>query len=101
MLLSYVYQNPYWQIIKKGAEDAAKNRGCIIEYDGPQTSSITESLRIFDMGIATSVDGIITYVQEEKHLIPDIKKAMKAGIPVITVDTDAKLSKRIAYCRNK
>ena len=97
LLLSHVYQNPYWQIVRKGAQDAAKNRGCIIEYDGPQTSSISESLRIFDMGIAARVDGIITYVQENNSYIPFIDKAVKNGIPVITVETDAKLSMRMDF----
>lgn len=97
LLLANVYQNPYWQIIKKGAEDAASNRGCIIEYNGPQTLNTKESLQIFDMGIAISVDGILTYVQEEKQYIPEIKKAIDAGIPVFTVDTDAVGSNRMAY----
>jgi ribose transport system substrate-binding protein len=97
LLLSPVYENPYWQIVRRGAEDAAKNRGCIIEYDGPQTSNINESLRIFDMGIAAQVDGIITYVQEEDSYIPVINKAVKNGIPVITVETDAKSSMRMDF----
>jgi ribose transport system substrate-binding protein len=97
LLISQVYQNPYWQIVKKGAEDAAKNRGCALEYDGPQTPSITESLNILNMGIATSIDGIITYVQEEKKYIPLINKASRNGISVITIDADAKDSDRIVY----
>lgn len=97
LLISSVYQNPYWQIIKRGADDAAHNRGCFIEYNGPQTLDTNASLKIFDMGIATSVDGIITSAQEEKQYIPMIKKAMNKGIPVVTIDTDAKKSSRIAY----
>jgi ribose transport system substrate-binding protein len=97
LLIASVYQNPYWQRIKNGAEDAANNRGCYIEYAGPQTLNMSEGLKIIDMGIATSVDGIITSVQEEKQYLPAIKKATDIGIPVITVDTDANLSERIAY----
>jgi ribose transport system substrate-binding protein len=97
LLVSQVYQNPYWQIVKKGAEDAAMNRGCAIEYAGPQTPSINESLNIINMGIATSIDGIITYVQEEKKYIPLINKASRNGISVITIDADSKDSQRIAY----
>lgn len=97
LLIADVYQNQYWLRVREGAEDAAYNRDCIIEYNGPQTFNMDESLRIFDMGIATSVDGIITSVQEEKHYISIIKKAIDIGIPVITIDTDAKKSKRIAY----
>lgn len=97
LLISYVYQNPYWQIVKKGAEDAAKNRNCILEYEGPQTPNIEESLKLLDMGIAASVDGIVTYVQENQKYIPYIKKASDNGIPVVTVDTDERQSDRIAF----
>lgn len=97
LLLAQVYQNPYWQIIKKGAQDAANNRGCVIEYDGPQTPNINESLKIFDMGIAANMDGIITYVQEDKKYIPLINKAVNNGTPVITIDADAKQSSRMAF----
>lgn len=97
LLLAQVYQNPYWQIIKKGAEDAALSRKCIVEYDGPQTTNIPDSLKLFDMGIAAKVDGIITSVQDDNQYIPYIDKAAENGIPVITVDTDSKKSKRLAY----
>lgn len=97
LLIPSVYQNPYWQIIKKGAEDAALNRNCIIEYTGPQTESMTDSIRIFDMGIASGIDGIITYIEQEKGYDAIIKKATARGIPVITLDADAKNSTRDAY----
>lgn len=97
LVLADVYQNPYWQIIKKGAEDAAINRGCVIEYNGPQTQNLADSLKIFDMGIASSVDGIITYIEQENSYNDIIKKATDRAIPVITLDADAKNSTRNAY----
>lgn len=97
LVLAEVYQNPYWQIIRKGAEDAAANRGCVIEYEGPQTQSLSESLKIFDMGIAASVDGILTYIEQERSYDAIIKKATDRSIPVITLDADAKNSSRNAY----
>jgi ribose transport system substrate-binding protein len=97
VLLSHVYNNPYWHIVKKGAEEAAQKRGCVVEYNGPQAASVKESLRLLDMAIAAKVDGILTYVQEEEQYIPVINKAIEKGIPVVTIDTDAPRSKRIAY----
>lgn len=97
VLLAHVYNNDYWNIVKKGAEAAAKERGCILEYDGPETSSLQESLRLIEKSIVAKKDGIITYVLEEQPTIPLINKAISKGIPVITVDTDAKKSSRVAY----
>lgn len=97
VLIAHLYDNPYWQIVKQGAEEAAKKRGCVLEYNGPQAASVKESLKLIDTAIAAKVDGIITYVQEENEYIPLINKAVERGIPVITIDTDAESSKRAAY----
>lgn len=97
VLLAHVYNNDYWNIVKKGAEDAAEKRDCILEYDGPETSSLEESLRLIEKSIIAKKDGIITYVLAEESATPYINKAMSKGIPVITVDTDAKKSNRAAY----
>lgn len=96
-LIAHVKDNPYWQIVKKGAEKAAKERGCILEYYGSSTANVDEDLKLINMNIAAKVNGIITYVQEEGKYSPAIDKGIENGIPVITVDTDAKNSKRIAY----
>lgn len=97
VLLAHVYQNPYWSYVKKGAEDAAKERGAVIEYNGPQAASIKTGIKLIDMAIASKVSGIITYVQDEEGYTTYINKAVKKGIPVVTVDSDAKKSMRLGY----
>ncbi|WP_034868551.1 sugar-binding protein [Clostridium lundense] len=97
VLLAHVYQNPYWWYVKKGAEDAAKERGAVIEYNGPQAASIKTGIKLIDVAIASKVSGIITYVQDEDEYTPYINKAVAKGIPVVTVDSDAKKSKRLGY----
>ncbi|MFL0251951.1 substrate-binding domain-containing protein [Clostridium neuense] len=96
-LIAHVKDNPYWQIVKKGAEKAAKERGCILEYYGSSTANADEDLNLINMNIAAKVNGIITYVQEEQKYSSIIDKGIEKGIPVITIDTDARQSKRIAY----
>lgn len=96
-LIAHVADNPYWHIVKKGAEKAAKERGCTLEYYGSSTANADEDLNLINMNIAAKVNGIITYVQEEGKYSPAIDKGIEKGIPVITIDTDAKNSKRISY----
>lgn len=96
-LIAHVKDNPYWQIVKKGAEKAAKERGCTLEYYGSSTANADEDLNLINMNIAAKVNGIITYVQEEEKYSSIIDKGIEKGIPVITIDTDARQSKRIAY----
>ncbi|MDP4088390.1 MAG: sugar-binding protein [Bacillota bacterium] len=96
-LIAHVADNPYWDVVRKGAEQAARERGCTLEYYGSKTANVDEDLNLINMNIAARVNGIITYVQEEDKYAPAIDKGIGMGIPVITVDTDAKSSKRLAY----
>lgn len=97
VLISHVYSNPYWQYIKKGAEDAAKKRGAIIEYEGPQAASVKEGTKYIEMAVMAKNAGIITYVQDAEQYTPYIDEAINNSIPVVTIDADAENSKRSAY----
>lgn len=97
VLISHVYTNPYWQYVKMGAEKAAKERGAIISYEGPNVANAEEGVKLINMAYASKASGIITYVQEEEKYIKVINKVVESGIPLLTIDSDAEKSKRIAY----
>ncbi|WPC40211.1 substrate-binding domain-containing protein [Clostridium sp. JS66] len=96
-LISHVYSNPYWKYIKLGAEKAAKQRNAVIDFQGPDTASVGEGIKFINMAYAAKVSGIITYVQDEAMYKPVIDKVLAGGIPIVTVDSDAENSKRLAY----
>lgn len=97
VLISHVYSNPYWQDIKKGAEEAAKDKNIIVEFQGPDYASVEESIRLIKMAYAANVSGIITYVQDSNSYSAIINKIIDDNIPLITIDSDAEESKRLAY----
>lgn len=97
VLISHDGSNPYWQSVRLGAEKAARERNAIVEFEGPDTPSISEGIKLINMAYAAKVSGIITYVQDEDKYKPVIDKAIKGDIPVVTVDSDAENSNRIAY----
>lgn len=97
VLISHVYSNPYWQYIKFGAEKAALERNAIIEFVGPDNASVEEGIKFINMAYAAKVSGIIAYVQDESRYNPAIDRAVSGGVPVVTVDSDAENSKRLAY----
>lgn len=96
-LISHVYSNPYWKYIKLGAEKAAKQRNAVIDFEGPDTASVGEGIKFINMAYAAKASGIITYVQDEALYKPVIDKVLAGGIPIVTVDSDAENSKRLAY----
>jgi len=97
VLISHVYANPYWQQVRLGAEKAAKERGVIIDFQGPDTASVEEGIRLIKMAYAAKVSGIIAYVQDETRYNDVINKVIEGGIPLVTIDSDAENSKRLAY----
>lgn len=97
VLISHVYSNPYWQYVKEGAERAAKERNAIVEFQGPDSASIDEGIKLINMAYAAKVSGIIVYAQDEKRYTPVINKVVEGNIPLITIDSDAENSKRLAY----
>ncbi|ACT00510.1 sugar-binding protein [Paenibacillus sp. JDR-2] len=97
VLISQEYDNPYWRLVQQGAREAAQQKGIELEYLGPARADVKEHIKILEMAIASKVDGIITQGLEENEFTPIINEAARMGIPIITVDSDAPHSKRVAY----
>jgi len=97
VLISHVYSNPYWQQVRLGAEKAAGERGVIIDFQGPESASVEEGIRLIKMAYAARVSGIIAYVQDETQYNDVIDRVIEGGIPLVIVDSDAENSKRLAY----
>jgi ribose transport system substrate-binding protein len=83
--------------VKQGAEKAAEERGAVVEFIGPDTPSINEGIKYINMAYSAKVSGIIAYVQDEDQYKSIINKVIDGGIPLVTVDSDAEGSKRLAY----
>nr|WP_263323623.1 sugar-binding protein [Neobacillus sp. Marseille-Q6967] len=89
--------NEYWRLVEKGARAAAKEYGVLLEYVGPKQANIEEHVKTIEMSAASKVDGIITQGLSDEQFTPLINQVVAKGIPVITVDTDASNSNRLAY----
>ena len=87
----------YWQDHKRGLEAAGKQLGVETVFTGANGNNIEEQVKILDMAIATNPAGILIGPLNPDALKPGINRAIKKGIPVITVDTDAATSKRLCY----
>lgn len=89
--------NEYWRLVEQGAKAAAKQYGVLLEYAGPKQSNIDDHLKTIEMSAASKVDGIMTQGLSDDQFTPLINRVVAKGIPVITVDTDAANSRRLAY----
>jgi len=89
--------HPYWANVEKGVQDAAAKLGVQADFFVPTKEDITAQMSTMEGYIAQGYDGIAVAPSDPKAMEATIKAAMDAGIPVITLDTDAPESVRLAY----
>lgn len=97
LLIGQEIDNPYWSRILSGAREAAREEGVYLEYRAPLTTDLELHQRLIELGTYERAHGILTQGLNAKRFSPFINRAIEAGVPVITVDTDAPESRRIAY----
>lgn len=90
-------EDSFWLSIKKGVEQASKEFNVAVEFNWSGGSSTGEQSKHMDMAIASKVDGIITYVWNEEQAGEMIDRSVEQNIPVVTISSDAKNSKRAAF----
>lgn len=89
--------HPYWAEVELGVKKAAEDLGVKATFFVPQKEDIQAQISQMESFIAMGVDGIAIAPSDPTALAPTIATAMSKGIPVITLDTDAPESERIAY----
>ncbi|MDE3181114.1 MAG: substrate-binding domain-containing protein [Acidobacteriota bacterium] len=88
---------PYWQEAKAGWLGAAHEMGVKAEFEGPSTYNPGEELKTFDSAVASHPSGILISPAQPGLFTDAINNAIKEGIPVICVDSDAPQSNRILF----
>ncbi|MGQ9881157.1 MAG: substrate-binding domain-containing protein [Armatimonadota bacterium] len=89
--------SPFWDPMEVGMKKAAQDLGCEAISRRPTTDSPALQRQIIEEYMAQKVDGIGISVIESDTIGPVIDELMNSGIKVITFDSDAANSKRIAY----
>ena len=75
----------FWDRIRAGAEQAAKDTGSTLKYSADPEA--TKQAMLIQNAIDSKVDGIATTLVTPDALIPTVKKAVAAGIPVDTFNS--------------
>lgn len=81
---------------KIGLEAAGEDLGVKVKAVGPADQDMSAMVDAFDQAIAEKPTGILT-IGFDESLNTEVKKAMDAGIPVVTVDADLEDSGRICF----
>jgi ribose transport system substrate-binding protein len=90
-------QVPYWKTAGAGFTKAAADMKVRSDFDGPQNYDPKAEQGALDRAVQKNASGILLGVTDPSVLKDSIDKAVAAGIPVITVDSDAPASKRLFF----
>lgn len=96
-LISDNIQIPYWQTAGAGFTQAAAQLKVWSKFSGPDTYDPKAQQQAFEQAVQQKATGILVSVADPGVLKDDIDRAVAAGIPVITVDSDAPTSKRLFF----
>jgi simple sugar transport system substrate-binding protein len=77
--------DPFWNVVKRGAVDAGKDLGVKVQYIGSETFDLTKMVQNMEAAIASKPSGIVVPIYDFSVLEKPIQKAIDAGIPVVEI----------------
>jgi ribose transport system substrate-binding protein len=90
-------QVPYWKAAGAGFARAASDAKVRFDFVGPATYDPKGERDAFDQAVQKKATGILLAVADAGVMKDSIDKAIAAGIPVVTIDSDAPASKRLFF----
>jgi ribose transport system substrate-binding protein len=87
-LISKGFQHQFWQAVKLGAEQAAKEFKVTITFEGPENETMVDKqIDMLTAALAKKPNAIGFAALDSQAAIPLLKKAQAAKIPVIAFDS--------------
>lgn len=78
----------FWSVVKKGAEQAAKDEGVKLVWS-PSNNDPEKEAQLIDAAISQKVDGLAVSVPNPDAIKAALQKAKDANIPIITLNSGA------------
>ncbi len=86
--------NAYFISCKQGADEAAKELGVDLVFDGPTEPDPAKQNEIIENWVTLGVDAIAVACENKDGISTALRKARQKGIKVITYDSDAAVDAR-------
>ncbi|MGW0960474.1 sugar ABC transporter substrate-binding protein [Streptomyces gelaticus] len=83
----------FWDIVQSGAEQAAAKDNAEFLYSADKEGK--EQAQLVQAAIDQKVDGLIVTLAKPEAVEDVVAKAVKAGIPVVTINSGAQFSERL------
>jgi ribose transport system substrate-binding protein len=87
-LVSKGFQHQFWQAVKMGADNAAKDYNVRITFEGPENESqVDKQVEMLQAALDKKPKAVALAALDTKAVVPLLEKAKAANIPVIGFDS--------------
>ncbi|MEO5884529.1 MAG: ABC transporter substrate-binding protein [Candidatus Limnocylindrales bacterium] len=87
-VISKGFQHQFWQAVKLGSENAAKDFNVKITFEGPENESqVDKQIEMLQAALDKKPAAVCFAALDSKAAIPLLQKAKDAGIPVVGFDS--------------
>jgi len=97
VMVNHVTTNPFFTPTQSGAADACKLLGCSYQWTGSATSNVGQMVTSINNAVAAKADGIAVALISKTSFNQPVAKAMNAGIPVVSYNSDVPTVDRLSY----
>jgi simple sugar transport system substrate-binding protein len=87
--------NVFWAVANNGTVQAGKDVNCTVQYRAPEKFDMVAMAQLIDAAVAAKPDGLVVSIPDVDALGSHIQDAVKAGIPVISMNSGADASKKL------
>lgn len=87
--------DPFWSVVKKGVDQAAKDMGVNVQYEAPNTFDMVAMSHLIDTAVAAKPDGLVLSIPDANALGPAIQRASAAGIPMISINSGSDVAQKL------
>jgi simple sugar transport system substrate-binding protein len=91
-MVTHSDEGSFWSVVKKGAQQAAKDEGVKLIWS-PANNDPQKEAQLIDAAVSQKVDGLAVSVPNASAIKGSLAKAKAAGIPIVTLnsgETDSK-----------
>ena len=98
VFVNHVTTNPFFQATQYGLQDAAALLKIPTpQWTGSETSNVAQMVSAMNTAITANVDGIAVALIDKTAFNDPVKRAMDAGIPVVSYNADVPTNGRLNY----
>lgn len=85
--------DPFWSVVKNGVTKAAEDMDVDVDYRAPETFDMVAMAQLIEAAVNQEPDGLVVSIPDADALEDAIRKAVDAGIPVVSMNSGSDVSK--------